>query len=222
MKGEVMCFELNCLIIHMHNNILVAAVQSGSCSLRCGETVYDLINEVIKKCLFIQSKCQHLEFVAGNPRVSSAGTAFLRTRTLHVHLLSDQVLIRAFAGWVAGSCEFCSTKVKQGTLLLRKLPIKPGGEIWIGAGDGRQGVLEPLGGPGPSSQAHLPPVLITARRAPGRQRCSPLTLWTREREALGRGALLAGAFLPGRPVPFRSPPPGVGLPPGSFLPGVSF
>lgn len=49
----------------------------------------------------------------------------------------------------------------------------------------------------PVPQAHLPPVLITARRAPGRQRCSPLILGP-EKERLQTGALLAGAFLLGR------------------------
>ena len=122
----------------MHNNILVAVVQSGLLFLGDAERLCMIfINEVIKKCLFIQSKCHDLEFVAGNPPSVPRGDGrpSLGTRTLHVHLLSDQVLIRKRLQGGLLEAVSLPTKVKQGTFLLRKLPIKPGGEIRIGAGD---------------------------------------------------------------------------------------
>ena len=122
----------------MHNNILVAVVQSGLLFLGDAERMCMIfINEVIKKCLFIQSKCHDLEFVAGNPASVPRGDGrpSLGTHTLHVHLLSDQVLIRKHLQGGLLEAVSLPTKVKQGPFLLRKLPIEPGGEIRTGAGD---------------------------------------------------------------------------------------
>ena len=138
----------------MHNNILVAVVQSGLLFLGDAERMCMIfINEVIKKCLFIQSKCHDLESVAGNPTSvpHGDGRPSLGTCTLHVRSLSDQVLIRKpLQGGLLGAVSL-PIKIKQGTFLRRKLSIEPGGETRLELGRRSQSVLEPLGGPGPGS-----------------------------------------------------------------------
>lgn len=58
--------RFNSLIIHIHNNILVAMVQSSLLFLRNENRMFMIrINEVIKKCLFIQFKCHDFECVVG-------------------------------------------------------------------------------------------------------------------------------------------------------------
>ena len=108
----------------MHNNILVAVVQSGLLFLGDVERMSMIfINEVIKKCLFIQSKCHDLEFVAGNPMTVTRRDSkpSLGTRMLHVHSLSDQVLIRKpLQGGLLGAVSL-PIKIKQVTFLLKKL-----------------------------------------------------------------------------------------------------
>ena len=76
-------------------------------------------------------------FLPGNPASVPRGDGrpSLGTHTLHVHLLSDQVLIRKRLQGGLLEAVSLPTKVKQGTFLLRKLPIEPGGEIRTGAGD---------------------------------------------------------------------------------------
>ena len=144
----------------MHNNILVAVVQSGLLFLGDAERMCMIvINEVIKKCLFIQSKCHDLEFVAGNPASIPLGDGrpSLGTRTLHVHSLS---LCRV------GCWELClPIKIKQGTFL-RKLSSEPGGETQTGGGGGGRACLSLWVALVPVLHAPRPLVLITAWRDP--------------------------------------------------------